>query len=292
MAVLARHLPLSFPSILNSQSSIRIMGILNVTPNSFSEVGRYQLLDDALIYAEKILTDGASIIDIGGEPTNPGVHPFVSLQEELDRVIPVIEAIKKNFAITVSVDTSKPEVMQEAINAGAELINDVRALCNPAALTIAAKADIPVCLMHMAFPEGKNNHSVYDYGDDLVQHIKNFLQERINICLAAGIKSENIIIDPGFGAGNFGKNMQQNLELLNRLDEFLELGYPILAGLSRKTFIGELLNLPVADRLNASLAAAVIAVIKGATIIRTHDVKATVEAIKVTQAVLNQSQLL
>lgn len=267
----------------------QVMGILNITPDSFSEIGRHMSVSAALQYAQQMVNDGATIIDVGGESTNPSVHPIISLQEELDRVMPVIEALKKNIDVLISLDTSKPEVMQQALKCGINMINDVRALSDEQALQFVARANIPVCLMHMAYPQGvKNIYQQNQIVENIVKEVKNFLSERIKICLTAGIAKENIIIDPGIGTGNFGKNLKQNLQLLNHLPEFLDLGYPILVSASRKTFIGELLNLSVADRLYGSLAAAVISVSKGANIIRTHDVKPTVEAIKMTVAVLEE----
>lgn len=261
------------------------MGVLNVTPNSFSAVGRHLSLDLAIEYARQMHADGAAIIDVGGEPTNPGVNPIVSLQEELDRVIPVVEILAKELPIPISVDTSKPEVMRTAIEKGARFINDVRGLSDPGAMKVVADSGVGVCLMHMLHPYGKPTEVENDaLGDDPITSIKAYLQKRVEECLAAGIKREQIVIDPGVGHGNFGKNLQQNIALLAGLEEFLSLGFPILIGLSRKTFIGEILNLPVEDRLYGSLAAAVIAVTKGASIIRTHDVRPTFEAVKVANA--------
>ncbi len=268
-------------------ASPQVMAILNITPNSFSEVGRHASIDSALQHAAQAVKAGATIIDVGGEPTNPGVFPVVSLQQELDRVIPVVEAIAHEFPVTVSVDTSKPEVMQAAFEVGMGLINDVRALTEPGALEVVAKMDVPVCLMHMAYPYG--GMKALAGMKDITTTVKHFLKQRREACIAAGIKPENIIIDPGIGHGNFGKNLQQNLQLLNQLKEFKELQSPILVGVSRKTFIGELLNVPVDARLSGSLAAAVLAVANGASIIRAHDVRETVEAIKVAMAILQHS---
>jgi dihydropteroate synthase len=266
-------------------SSPQVMGILNITPNSFSTIGRFLSRDQALRHAENMLAEGAAMIDVGGEPTNPGVHPVVSLQEELDRVIPVIEALADAIAIPLSVDTSKPEVMRAAIAAGAGCINDVRALQDPLALQVVAEADMPVCLMHMAFPQGNPaGIPCLDMGEDIVSQVQYFLHARIAACLAAGIRSENILLDPGIGGGNFGKNAAQNIQLLSRLEDFTALGFPVLVGVSRKSFIGELLDLPVEERLSASLAAAALAVWQGASLIRAHDVKATVHAVKIAEA--------
>lgn len=263
------------------------MGILNITPNSFSHVGRFFSCDESLKYAEQMVADGAAIIDVGGEPTNPGVHPVVSLQEELDRVLPVVEALAQRIPVPISVDTSKPEVMREVISKGASFINDVRALEIPGALEVVAKAQIPVCLMHMAFPSGKPDaESTWLLpNEDIVQHIKNYLSQRVEACLSAGIAREQIVIDPGIGGGNFGKSTAQNLQILARLDEFKSFGLPILIGASRKSFIGEVLNVPVEERLYGSLSAAVISVMNGASIIRAHDVKETVQAVKIVSAI-------
>jgi len=301
-----------------------VMGILNITPNSFSAVGRFQEIDQALAYAEQMATDGAAIIDIGGEPTNPGVHPVVSLQEELDRVIPVVEALSKNISIPISVDTSKPEIMRAAIAAGASMINDVRALQLPGALEVVAEAQVPVCLMHMN--DAKNMHAApseprpqgsvagvsklnnYPYASSFeispninlsegvlsngfcLNEIKQFLQLRVEACIAAGISRENIILDPGIGGGHFGKTTTQNLQILANLSELKSLGFPILIGVSRKMFIGEILDIPVEERLYGSLAAAVMAVANGASIIRAHDVKATVQAMQIANAIIEEQQ--
>lgn len=263
----------------------QVMGIINITPNSFSTVGRFLSPDQALRHAEKMLAEGAAILDIGGEPTNPGVHPIVSLQEELDRVIPVIEVLSAAIEIPLSVDTSKPEVMRAAIAAGAGFINDVRALQAPGALQVVAEADIPVCLMHMAFPEGNPaGKSWWDTEEEVISPIQDFLSARVSACLDAGIRCENIVLDPGIGGGNFGKSAVQNIQLLSKLETFTLLGFPVLVGVSRKAFIGELLALPVEERLFGSIAAASIAVLQGASIIRAHDVKATVHAVKIAAA--------
>lgn len=263
-----------------------VMGILNVTPNSFASTGRCQDFQAALSYARQMYEEGAAIIDIGGEPTNPGVHPVVSLQEELDRVLPVVEALARELPIPISVDTSKPEVMSQAIQCGADLINDVRALECPGALEAVAASKAGVCLMHMAFPQGNaDNSQLLDI--DIVASVKDYLQKRVTACINAGIDLDRIIIDPGIGAGSFGKNLQQNIQLIQRLKEFKTFNLPILAGVSRKTFIGELLNLPVEERLYGSLAAAIMAVNNGAAIIRCHDVRPTIEALKVAVALIS-----
>ncbi len=264
----------------------QVMGILNITPNSFSSVGRFLLLDEALQYARQMVEEGAAIIDVGGEPTNPGVFPMISLQEELDRVIPVVEALARELPVPISVDTSKPEVMREAIAKGVGFINDVRGLIDPKAMQVVAETQVTVCLMHMLYPHGKPEIAEENpYGEDVVLTVKEFLQERVAACIQMGISPQQIVIDPGIGHGNFGKNLHQNLTLLGRLSEFKALNLPILVGVSRKTFIGELLNLSVEERLFGSLSAAALAVYNGASIIRAHDVKATVEAIRVAVAI-------
>lgn len=265
-------------------SSPIAMGILNVSPNSFSSTGRFMDVQLAIRHAERMFKEGAAIIDVGGESTNPGVHPVASLQEELDRVMPVIEILCKELPIPISVDTSKPEVMSEAIKHGVGLINDIRGLRAEGAMEIIARNDVAVCLMHMAYPQGRPIDA--EITGDIISIVKNFLAERIKTCEMAGISRERIMIDPGIGHGNFGKSTKQNLLLLKHLAEFKSFHLPILAGVSRKTFIGKLLNIPEEERLPGSLAATVFAIQNGVNIIRTHDVKATIEAIRITQAVL------
>jgi len=256
-----------------------IMGILNVTPDSFSDGGIFLARDTAVAHAHVMVEEGADIIDVGGESTRPGAQA-VSVQEELDRVIPVIEAIARAVPVPVSIDTSKPEVMRAAVAAGAGLVNDVRALRATGAVETAAALEVPVCLMHMqGEPRSMQHHPVYT---DVAGEVHGFLQERIEACVAAGIPRQRLLIDPGFG---FGKTVEHNLELLRRLGELRALGAPILAGLSRKSMIGALLGLPVAQRLQASVALALIAVQNGATILRVHDVRATREAIRMFEAV-------
>ena len=253
----------------------QIMGILNVTPDSFSDGARYQHLDKALFHAEQMIRDGASIIDIGGESTRPGADE-VSLDEELYRVIPVIERFASELDVWLSVDTYKPEVMNESIRAGAHLINDICALQEPGALSVVAESGIPVCLMHM---QGKpRTMQQAPHYNNLCGEIYAFFQERINTALMAGIKKEQLILDPGFG---FGKTLEQNYELLGRLDHFHTLDLPLLVGMSRKSMIGQLLDRPVTERTAGSIAAALFAVQQGASIIRVHDVKETADALHV-----------
>ena len=261
-----------------------IMGILNITPDSFSDGGFFLARDAAVVQALKMAEEGADIIDIGGESTRPGAQA-VSVQEELDRVIPVIEAVVQAVRLPISIDTSKPDVMRAAVQAGAGLINDVRALREPGALEVAADLSVPVCLMHMqGEPRSMQHNPAYQ---DVVAEVRDFLRDRINACVAAGLARERLIADPGFG---FGKNVEHNLALLRHLNEFQALGVPVLAGLSRKSLIGALLGLPVEQRLYASVALALIAVQNGARIVRVHDVRATREAIRMWEVVYPQKR--
>ena len=265
----------------------RVMGVLNITPDSFSDGGRFYSgqkpdIDKALARARVMVHEGADIIDIGGESTRPGAAPLTP-QQELDRVIPVLEAIHKNLQVIISIDTSDPQVMLEAARAGSGMINDVRALQRPGALQAAAQSALPVCLMHMQGEPGTmQNEPEYR---NVVEDVQQFLRTRIAACEAAGIKRSRLLIDPGFG---FGKSRVHNLHLLNQLDQLKTLGLPVLVGLSRKSMIGQTLGLPVEDRLYGSLALAVLAVERGAHIIRCHDVKATVDAVQMAAAVLEQ----
>jgi dihydropteroate synthase len=255
-----------------------VMGILNVTPDSFSDGGKHSRLDDALRQAETMLNEGALILDIGGESTRPGAVD-VTEQEELERVIPVITALRERFDCVLSVDTSKAAVMSAAIQAGADMINDVRALLEPGALDVAAASQVPVCLMHMQGAPRSMQHK--PHYDDVVAQVKQFLLQRAQACEQAGIGKERIILDPGFG---FGKSLQHNYLLLAQLKPLVDSGYPLLAGMSRKSMIGQLLNVPVNERLAGSIACATIAALQGARIIRVHDVKETVQAVRVVTA--------
>lgn len=252
------------------------MGILNVTPDSFSDGSRYNQFDAALAHAEQMIAEGADIIDIGGESTRPGASD-VEVDDEIKRVIPLIEHLKKkNFC--VSIDTSKPLVMQAAAEAGADMINDVRALSLAGAAEMVVRYQIPVCLMHMqGKPRSMQNQPQYQ---NVVQEVFDYLQARIEVCEAAGIETDLISIDPGFG---FGKTLSHNLELLNNLDAFHKLNKPILAGLSRKRMIGDITGRGVNERLAGSLAMALIAMQQGAKIIRVHDVKETVDVKNIYQ---------
>lgn len=259
-------------------SQTHIMGILNLTPDSFSDGGSYQHLDSAVISALAMLKNGATIIDIGGESTRPGA-PDVALEEELSRVIPVIKAIREKSDCIISIDTSKAEVMRQAVHAGADIINDVRALQEPNALATAAELGVPVCLMHMqGQPRTMQANPQYI---DLINDIKQFFVERIAECEKAGITRDKIILDPGFG---FGKTLAHNYQILKYIDEFKIMGCEVLAGLSRKSMIGNLLGRDVDQRLAGSVAGALIAAQKGAKIIRVHDVTETADALNVWRA--------
>lgn len=255
-----------------------IMAILNVTPDSFSDGGRFNQLDQALRHAETMLNNGADIIDIGGESTRPGAAA-VTLEQELARVIPVIDKLKSEFGCLVSLDTSKPEVMTEGIALGVDLINDVCALTQGDAVEVVARSNVPVCLMHMkGSPRTMQSAPVYN---DVVHDVKAFLDNRVQICQTAGIDKSRICIDPGFG---FGKTLQQNYQMLQRLDEFQSLGMPVLAGLSRKSMIGNLLNLAADARVLGSVVCATLALTKGAKILRVHDVAETKQAVDLFNA--------
>jgi dihydropteroate synthase len=255
-----------------------VMGILNVTPDSFSDGGRYVSVEAALLRARAMLEEGADIIDVGGESTRPGADS-VTVDEELARVIPVIEALRRATEAPVSVDTSKPEVMRAAAAAGASMINDVRALQADGAPELLAELGLPVCLMHMQ-GEPRSMQAKPHY-DDVVQEVLDFLLERAQVCMRAGVAAERIVLDPGFG---FGKTLEHNLALLAGLDRIVEAGYPVLAGLSRKSMIGALLGDPECDRLVGSVALALYAVRKGAYIVRVHDVRQTRQALRVQSA--------
>ncbi len=256
-----------------------VMGILNVTPDSFSDGGRFAARDAALRHAEAMLLAGADLIDIGGESTRPGAAP-VSVEQELERVVPVVEAIARELEVIISVDTSTPEVMREAAAAGAGLINDVRALRRPGALQAAAATGLPVCLMHMQGEPGNMQDDPY-YADITVE-VAAFLEERVAACTGGGIARERILLDPGFG---FAKHLEHNLTLLRELPRLHALGLPLLVGVSRKSMIGQVLGRPVEQRLYGSLALAALAVAHGAQILRVHDVAETVDVVRMIAAV-------
>lgn len=257
----------------------RIMGIVNVTPDSFSDGGQFFSADAALKQARKLVDDGADILDIGGESTRPGSEA-VAVQEEIDRVAPVIEAIRAEIDIPISIDTMKADVMRAAVAAGAGLINDVNALRSDGALTAAVELNVPVCLMHMqGTPQTMQQEPVYE---DVVSEVEAFLLERVAACRNAGITDDKIMLDPGFG---FGKRARHNLRLMKHLSRLTALPYPVLVGVSRKSIIGDMLKVSVDERLAGSLALASIAVWQGAKLIRTHDVRETAQAVKLSQHV-------
>ena len=262
-------------------SQPKVMGIVNVTPDSFSDGGNLSNTNKAVQHAFKLVEEGADILDIGGESTRPNATP-VALQEELDRVIPVIEKlVAGGLAVPVSIDTYKPQVMQAALCAGASIVNDVRALQEDGALSIVASYDAGVCLMHM---QGKPQTMQVDPTyTDVVSEVTDFLLARAAACIEAGIQKDRIMLDPGFG---FGKTRKHNITLLKQLQHFASLDYPLLVGLSRKSVLGQVTGNDVDARLYASIAAAVISAMRGTNIVRVHDVKATVEALKVVAAIL------
>lgn len=254
------------------------MGIVNVTPDSFSDGGRHASTLGAIDHAQRLIEEGADILDIGGESTRPGAA-YVSEQDELDRVLPVIEGLR-NIAIPISIDTYKPAVMRAALSAGASMVNDVNALQTDGALDVVAKRDAGICLMHkQGTPATMQQRPIYR---DVLEEVGTFLHERIAAIEAAGVARGRIAIDPGFG---FGKTVEHNLELLRHLDSLKTLGVPILAGLSRKSMLGAITGRDVGDRVAASVTAAMLAVQRGAAIVRVHDVRETVDALKILNAV-------
>lgn len=262
----------------------QVMGVLNVTPDSFSDGGQYARLDAALARAERMVEEGAAILDVGGESTRPGALP-VSAEEEIRRVVPVIERLASRMSVPVSVDTSKPEVIRAAVDAGAQMINDVRALRVPGALAAAAASGAAVCLMHMqGEPDSMQSAPAYE---DVIAEVRGFLDARVAACLSAGIARERLCIDPGIG---FGKLLEHNLALLAGLAGIGERSLPIVVGVSRKSLVGIITGRPPADRLAGSVAFAALAVARGARIVRAHDVAATVDAVKVAAALLSALQ--
>ena len=255
-----------------------IMGIVNVTPDSFSDGGRHAAFPDALAHARRLLEEGADIIDIGGESTRPGAPP-VALHDERRRVLPVIESLAA-ARVPISIDTQKPELMAEAVRAGASMVNDVNALCAPGALEAVAGTSAGVCLMHKkGDPRTMQQDPRYD---DVVCEVRDFLAARVAAATRAGIARERLVVDPGFG---FGKTLEHNLTLLRHLDAIAALGVPVLAGLSRKSTLGRLTGRPIEERVYAGVAAALIAVDKGAALVRVHDVAATRDALAIWNAV-------
>ncbi|MCF7353985.1 dihydropteroate synthase [Vibrio sp. CK2-1] len=257
----------------------QIMGILNATPDSFSDGGKFNQLDKALLQVDAMIAAGATIIDIGGESTRPGAKE-VSLEDELNRVIPLVKAIRQKSDVWISIDTSKAEVMKQSIECGADIINDVRSLSLPGALDVVAKANIPVCIMHMqGEPKTMQDNPEYQ---DVLQDVDDFLIQRIDECVTAGIKRENIIIDPGFG---FGKTLAHNYHLLANLERFHQYKLPILAGMSRKSMVSKALNKPTSECVTGSVVCATLAAQQGAQIIRVHDVQETQDAMRILEMI-------
>jgi dihydropteroate synthase len=268
---------------------VQVMGILNVTPDSFSDGGSvYEAhrisVERALQKAASLVAEGAALIDIGGESTRPGASP-VPVAEELDRVVPVVERLARELDVVLSVDSSAPQVMRAALDAGAHLLNDVRSFSRPGALEVAAASDAAVCVMHMQGGSPATMQQKPHY-DDVTEEVEHFLRFQLRRCLDAGIAQDRILLDPGFG---FGKSLEHNLQLLNRMQRLLKLGAPLLVGTSRKSMIGMTLDKPVDQRLYGSLATVALAVSKGAKVIRVHDVAATVDVVRMTEAVLNET---
>jgi dihydropteroate synthase len=262
-----------------------IMGVLNVTPDSFSDGGHYLHPESALTHALKMHTEGADVIDIGGESSRPGATP-VSVQEELDRVMPVIEKIKQAAPVLISVDTVKPEVMKEAIKLGVWMINDIHALQSPGALSVLAQASCQICLMHkqgQPLTMQDNPH----YSGDVVKDVSVFFEQRIAATTKAGIDINRLWLDPGIG---FGKKVTHNLSLLKKIQSFSSLGLPLMVGVSRKSSLGHVVNQPVEARQSAGLAAAVYLLLQGVKMIRTHDIRDTKEAVLLLEAILNASE--
>jgi len=268
-------------SVTGLASLPQIMGVLNVTPDSFSDGGRFVDQESIKKQIELMVSEGVDIIDIGGESTRPGAFS-VNLEEELDRVLPVIEWVKQESDVQVSIDTYKPQVMVEAIRLGVDMVNDVNALQSEGAVEAVANSNVKVCLMHkQGQPDSMQEKPSYQ---NVVQEVVSFLQERSVVCERAGIEKERIILDPGFG---FGKSLAHNVALFEQLDDIIGLGFPVLVGVSRKTMIGQLLNdLPVEQRMVGSVSAAVVAALKGSRILRVHDVKETKQAIQVAMSLV------
>lgn len=262
------------------------MGVLNLTLDSFSDGGRFIHVDDALRQAEQMLEAGVDVLDLGAESTRPGAEP-VGIDEELERLIPVIERLVATQDVLLSIDTSKPEVMQAAVQAGAGMINDVYALRKPGALEMAAQLDVPVCLMHMQGTSPKTMQQEISASDDVISDIQDFFYARIQACLSAGLDREKLILDPGFG---FGKTVAQNLWMTQQLSVFQTHGLPVLLGVSRKSTIGVVLQQDVTNRLFGGLGLAIFAVLQGVGLIRTHDVAASKQAIDMVDAVLLAKQ--
>lgn len=263
---------------VKAANRVQVMGVINTTPDSFSDGGQFSTIEKALQHALKLIDDGVDILDVGGESTRPGSEQ-VSLDNELERTIPLIRLIREVSDVPISIDTSKPAVMQQAVAAGATIINSIWALQLENSLEVAAELGVPVCLMHMqGTPETMQENPAYG---DVVTEVLDFLRQRIDAAIDAGIEQGNIIIDPGFG---FGKTLQHNFQLLNSLDRFSTLEVPLLVGMSRKKMIGSILDKPVDQRLFGSVSSAVIAAMLGADIVRVHDVPETLDAIAIVNA--------
>jgi dihydropteroate synthase len=261
-----------------SNNYVKVMGVINTTPDSFSDGGQFSVIDNAFQHALKMIEDGVDILDVGGESTRPG-SVQVDLEQELFRTVPLIKLIREVSDVPISIDTNKPDVMQQAVDAGATMINSIWALRLESSLELAADLDVPVCFMHMqGTPETMQKNPTYN---NVVSEVLDFLKRRIDAAIDAGIKPHNIIIDPGFG---FGKTLQHNLQLLKSLAEFKSLGVPLLVGMSRKGMIGTILDKPVDQRLYGSVSSAVIAAMLGADIVRVHDVPETLDAIAMVNA--------
>ena len=273
--------------LVKSEKPYLIMGILNVTPDSFSDGGQFLKVENAFTHSVKMIEEGADIIDIGGESTKPFADP-VSTDEELSRVIPVIEKIRSEYDILISIDTTKSKVAEEAITAGANIINDVSAMeIDENMLQIAKNYNSPIVMMHMkGIPKNMQNNPTYDH---LITEIKDYLSSRVKCAINAGIDKKNIIIDPGIG---FGKSVEHNFEIINNLDSFVDLGFPVLLGASRKSFIGLTLNVEEKDRLEGSIAANVIGLQKGAKIFRVHDVLAAKKSLIIANKIFNPIDLI
>ena len=283
--MLARLMPMQ----LNCKNKIldlscpRVMGVLNVTPDSFSDGGQHVEIEHAVRRAMQMIDEGAVIIDVGGESTRPGAQP-VNEQQELDRVLPVIERLSAETEVLISIDTMKPVVMREAVKAGAHIVNDVNALQADNAEVVVAESGAAVCLMHMqGLPRTMQSDPHYE---EVVAEVSAFLMQRAQRCIESGIASDQIMIDPGFG---FGKTLTHNLQLMAGIARLCESGWPVLVGVSRKSMLGALLDVPPAERVHGGVAAAVLACWQGVKLIRTHDVRATVEALRVVQAIQEQN---
>lgn len=263
----------------------QVMGVLNVTPDSFSDGGQHLALSNALARAEQMAREGAAIIDVGGESTRPGATA-VDAAQELERVLPVVEALAAEVDAIISIDTMKAEVMRQAVQAGAHMINDVNALQAEGAVAVARESQAAVCLMHMqGQPRTMQTDPQYE---DVVTEVADFLSLRAQHCIDAGLSTKRILLDPGFG---FGKTLTHNLQLMAELTRLCQLGWPVLVGVSRKSMLGTLLDVPAQERIHGGTAAAVLACWQGARLVRTHDVRATVEALQVVRAVQEQQGL-